>query len=105
MSVHEPSDGIPEELERQLQLAMLAIAAAARRVIARRRQAIAEAELHSEAAARTLRAQLEDERGLAAANLQAVFDEAWWQSASTQDVASMWEQATAWRGDDPNQQE
>jgi hypothetical protein len=105
MSVHEPSDGIPEELERQLQLAMLAIAAAARRVIARRRQAIAEAELHSEAAARTLRAQLEDERRLAGANLQAVFDEAWWQSASARDVASMWEQAAAWRGDDPDQQD
>jgi hypothetical protein len=105
MSLHEHSDGIPEELERQLQLAMLAVAAGARHVIARRRQGIAEAELHSESTARALRAQLEDERRLAAANLQAVFDEAWWQTASTQDVASMWQQATAWREDDPSEQE
>jgi hypothetical protein len=105
MSLHEHSDGIPEELERQLQLAMLAIAAAGRGVIARRRQAVAEAELQSKATARALRAQLEDERRLAAANLQAVFDDAWWQTASAQDVLSTWQQAIAWREGDPSQHE
>jgi hypothetical protein len=90
--------GFPEELERQLQLVMLAIAAAARRAIARRQQAIAGAERQSEAAAR---ARLEEEHRLAAANLQAVFDDAWWQTASAQDVASKWQQATAWRDDGP----
>jgi hypothetical protein len=61
-------------------------------------------QLGSEASARALRAQLEDERRLAVANLQTVFDDARWQTASTQDVASMWQQAAAWREDDPSQQ-
>lgn len=97
MSVHEPSDGIAEELERQLQLGFLAAAATARRALAARRQAIAEAQLQSQAAARSLQSRLEEERRLAAACLEPVFDEAWWEAADPQQIASAWQQAAGWR--------
>ena len=41
--MHEPSDGIAEEVERQLQLALAAAAIAARRAIAARQHAIEQA--------------------------------------------------------------
>jgi hypothetical protein len=50
--MQEPSDGIVEELERQLQLALAAAAIAARRAIAVRQQSIEQAPRGSEQAAR-----------------------------------------------------
>ena len=49
--MHEPSDGIAEEVERQLQLALAAAAIAARRAIAARQHAIEQAQRDSEQAA------------------------------------------------------
>lgn len=99
--MHEPSDGIAEEVERQLQLALAAAAIAARHAIAARQHAIEQAQRESKQAAQAVRAQINVERRLAAAQLQPVFDPGWWPTAAPQDVADMWQQANTWR--DPDQ--
>ena len=101
--MHEPSDGIAEEIERQLQLALAAATITARRVVAARQQQIEQAQRDSTQAARQLNARIDSERQLAAARLQPVFDSAWWETATPQQVADMWQQATSWRDpeDDP----
>lgn len=97
--MNEPSDGIAEEVERQLQLA-LAAAIAARRAIAARQHAIEQARHQSEQAAQAMRKQIDAERRLSAAQLQPVFDPGWWETAAPQDVADMWQQANTWRDPD-----
>ena len=72
--MHEPSVGIAEEIERQLQLALAAAAIAARHAIAARQHAIDQARRESAQHAQSLKAQLDGERQLAATHLQPVFD-------------------------------
>jgi hypothetical protein len=95
--MQEPSDGIAEEVERQLQLALAAAAVVARRAIATRQQAVEQAQRDSEQAARAVKAQIDAERQLAAAHLQPVFEPGWWQTATPRDVADMWQEANSWR--------
>ena len=99
--MQEPSDGIAEELERQLQLALAAAAIAARRAIAAREQAIQQAKRESEQAARAAQARIDAERLLATERVRPVFDDAWWETAAPQDIADMWQEANSWR--DPDQ--
>ncbi len=95
--MQEPSDGIAEELERQLQLVLATATVAARRAIATRQHAIEQAQRDSEQTTQAVKAQIDAERRLAAAQLQPVFDPGWWKSAAPQDVAEMWQQANPWR--------
>jgi hypothetical protein len=95
--MHEPSDGIAEEVERQLQLALAAAAVTARRASAARQHAIAQAQHDSAQSAHAVRAQIEAERRLAAARVQPVFDPGWWETAGPPDVADMWQRANSWR--------
>jgi hypothetical protein len=95
--MHEPSDGIAEEVERQLQLALAAATIAARRAIATRQHAIEQAGRDSAQNAQAVKAQIDAERQLAAAHLQPVFDPGWWGTATTQEVAEMWQEANSWR--------
>jgi hypothetical protein len=97
MSIHEPSDGISEEVERAIQLALSAAALVARKLIEARRAAVAEAQARSDAEAAQMRAQLERERELARARVQAVHDNEWWEQAQIQDVASMSQTVEEWR--------
>lgn len=99
--MHEPSDGIAEEVERQLQLTLATAAIAARRAIAARQHAVQQARHDSEQAARAAQARIDAERVLAAERLRPVFDPAWWESASPQQIADMWQEANTWR--DPDQ--
>jgi len=101
--MQEPSDGIAEEVERQLQLALAAAAVAARRAIAARQRAIEQAQRDGAERARALKAQIDAERQLAAARLQPVFDPGWWETATPGDVADMWQEASSWR--DPDRDE
>jgi colicin import membrane protein len=96
MSAFEPSDGIAETVERQLQVTVAAATVSARAIAARRHQALREAQQHSEDAARALRARHGEERQLAAARLAPVFDDAWWETAGPQEIAAMWHEATSW---------
>ena len=98
--MHEPSDGIAEEVERQLQLALATAAVAARRAIAARQHTIEQAQRESEQAARAMRAKIDDERLLATARLRPVFDPGWWETAGPQDVADMWQETNSWRDPD-----
>jgi hypothetical protein len=98
--MHEPSDGIAEEVERQLQLALAAAAIAARRAIATRQHQVEQAEHQSAQHAQALRAQIDAQRQLAAAHLQPVFDPGWWETAGPQDVADMWQETNSWRDPD-----
>jgi hypothetical protein len=98
--MHEPSDGIPEELERQLQLALAAAAVAARHAIAARQHAIEQAGRESEQATRQVKAQIDAERVLATTRLRPVFDPGWWETAGPQDIADMWQEANSWRDPD-----
>jgi hypothetical protein len=100
--MHEPSDGIAEEVERQLQLGLATAAIAARRAIVARQHAIEQAGRDSEQAARTMKARIEAERLLATEHLRPVFNPAWWETAGPQDVADMWQQANTWRDPDHN---
>jgi hypothetical protein len=93
----EPSDGIAEEVERQLQLALVAAAVAARRASAARQHQIEQAQRESAQTTQAVRAQIEVERRLAAAHVQPVFDPGWWETAAPHDVADMWQQANSWR--------
>jgi hypothetical protein len=96
----EPSDGIAEEVERQLQLALATAAVAARRAIAARQHATEQAQRESEQAARQVKAQIDAERVLATARLRPVFEPGWWETAGPQDVADMWQEANSWRDPD-----
>jgi hypothetical protein len=98
--MHEPSDGIAEEVERQLQLALAAAAIAARHAIATRQHQIQQAQRESAQHAHALTARIDAERQLAAAHLQPVFEPGWWETAGPQDVAGMWQQANSWRDPD-----
>jgi hypothetical protein len=98
--MHEPSDGIAEELERQLQLALATAAIAARRAIAARQHAIDQARQESEQAARAAQARIDAERLLATERLRPVFDEAWWETATLKEVADMWQESNSWRDPD-----
>jgi hypothetical protein len=98
--MHEPSDGIPEELERQLQLALAAAAVVARHAIAARQHQVERAARDSEQAARQVKDQIDAERVLATARLRPVFDPGWWETAGPQDVADMWQEANSWRDPD-----
>jgi hypothetical protein len=100
--MQEPSDGIAEELERQLQLALAAAAIAARRAIAAREQAIQQSGRESEQAARAAQARIDAERLLATERLRPVFDDAWWETAEPQEIAGMWQEASSWREPDPD---
>ena len=94
--MQEPSDGIAEELERQLQLALAGAAIAARRAISARHQALEQATRDSEHEARAVRNRIDADRELAAVSLEPVFDDAWWDKATPQDVASVFERADSW---------
>jgi hypothetical protein len=98
--MYEPSDGIAEEVERQLQLALAAAAIAARRVIATRQHQVEQAEHQSAQHAQALKAQIDAERRLAAAHVQPVFDPGWWETAAPRDVADMWQETNSWRDPD-----
>ena len=99
--MHEPSDGIAEEVERQLQLTLATAAIAVRRAIAAGQHAVEQARHESEQAARAAQARIDAERVLATEHLRPVFDPAWWESASPQQIADMWQEANTWR--DPDQ--
>ncbi len=98
--MQEPSDGIAEELERQLQLTLAAAAVIAGRAIAAREQALQQAKRESEQAARAAQARIDAERLLATEHLRPVFDDPWWQTAAPQQIADMWQQANSWRDPD-----
>ena len=98
--MQEPSDGIAEELERQLQLGLTAATIVARRAISTRQHAVEQAHRESEQATRAATARIDDERSLAAARLQPPFNSGWWETASPQDVTDMWAEANSWRDAD-----
>jgi hypothetical protein len=98
--MHEPSDGIAEEVERQLQLALAAATIAARHAIATRQRQVEQAQRESAQHAQAAKAQIDAERRLAAAHLQPVFDPTWWETAAPRDVAEMWQEANTWRDPD-----
>src|SRR5690348_2985436 len=97
MATNEPEDRIAEELESQLQLAITAAAIAVQRAVAARREALLQAERESQARAQAVRAELAREQAIAQAQIQAVFDHAWWEQATPQDAATMWERAAQWQ--------
>ena len=98
--MNEPSDGIAEELERQLQLGLAAAAIAARRATAARQHRLEQAQRDSAQNAQAVKAQIDAERRLAAAHVQPVFDSGWWETATPGDVADMWQEANSWRDPD-----
>jgi hypothetical protein len=98
--MNEPSDGIAEELERQLQLGLAGAAIAARRATAARQHQVEQAQRDSAQNAQAVKALIDAERRLAAAHVQPVFDSGWWESATPGDVADMWQEANSWRDPD-----
>ncbi len=98
--MHEPSDGIAEELERELQLALAAAAIAARRAIAARQHTIEQAQRESDQAAHAAHARIDAERLLATERLRPVLHDPWWETATLTEVADMWQEANSWRNPD-----
>jgi hypothetical protein len=97
MAIHDPSDDMAQEVERQLQLAIAAAALAARKAINLRRASLADAQADSEARAAELRDQLDRQRALAISRIQPVFDQVWWETATPSQVGEMWQEAAQWR--------
>ena len=98
--MHEPSDGIAEELERQLQLALAGATIAARRAVSVRQQALEQAARDSDQAVRAVKNRIDADRKLAAVSLEPVFNDEWWETATPHGVASMLERADSWRTPD-----
>jgi hypothetical protein len=96
MSVHEPSDGIAEEVERHLQLALAGGMLIAQRAAEARRVALSAAQAQG-GGAEHLTSQLERERELARARVQAVHDDQWWNGAKPEEIADMSETVEQWR--------
>ena len=101
MATDEPADDVAQEVERQLQLAIAAATVAARKAVTARQTTLARLHAQGETHGAAVRAQLERQRTLASARLQAVFDQAWWENASPAQVAEMWQQTVQWRQPDP----
>ncbi|MGH2910174.1 MAG: hypothetical protein ACRDK8_12860, partial [Solirubrobacteraceae bacterium] len=72
----------------------------ARRAISTRQYTIEQAHRESEQAARAIAARINDERSLATARLQPVFNSGWWETARPQDVSDMWAEANSWQDPD-----
>ena len=98
--MHEPSDGVAEEVERQLQLTLAAAAIAARHALAPRQHTIEQARRDSKQAARAAQARIDAERLLATERLRPVFEPDWWETARPQEIADMWQEANTWRDPD-----
>jgi hypothetical protein len=98
--MHEPSDGIPEELERQLQLALAAAAVVARHAIAARQHQVEQAGRDSEQAARQVKDRIGAKRVLATARLRSGVRSRMVGDGRPQDVAYMWQEANTWRDPD-----
>lgn len=94
------------EVEGELEGVLRTLVASAGRLgetIARaREEAARRAEADSTQRARELQAQYEQERVLARAHVQPVNEPAWWDRASAEDIAHVYETTAAWKDDDPN---
>jgi hypothetical protein len=97
VSIHEPSDGIAEEVERHIQLALGVALLAAQKAAEARRRGLTEAEARSQSQGQQMRAQLNRERELARARVEAVHDDQWWQQAQPEEVATMSRTVEEWR--------
>ncbi|MBX3196286.1 MAG: hypothetical protein KF727_14460 [Microbacteriaceae bacterium] len=95
------ADGVVESAEAEMRTALMAAMQGAQ-VLMRMRQAAQERAARAEMAeAKRLQERFAAERQTAAAALAPVHQSSWWDQASTEDVAQMYETAVAWRDEDP----
>ncbi len=103
--MHEPSDGIAEEVERQLQLALAAAAIAARRAIAARASRSSRPDATANRPPGPRKPGSTQSGVLATERLRPVFDDAWWRRAGPREIADMWQEANSWRDPDSRPRE
>ncbi len=100
----EEPDGVDEAFEAALRVGLTAAGRVAERV-ARDREAAARAgQASREQEARELQGRLDAERSAARALLAPAEQADWWQSASPEQVATVWQHALAWQTIDPDAQ-
>lgn len=100
--MHEPSDGVAEEVERQLQLALAAPAIAARRAIRRSPKRDRTGQTRTASRPPVPRKPGSPPSGCSRPGACArLFEPDWWETAGPQEIADMWQEANTWR--DPNQ--
>lgn len=93
-------DGVSDAASGELRVALMTAAQVAQTVARARRQAIQDATSRSLEQARTVQAEVDAERAGARAELAGVHQSSWWDQASEQDVARVYETAVAWREND-----
>lgn len=96
------SDGIEEAFEAQLRTLLMAASRIAERISRAREQALRDAQARSEHEARELSSRLAAERAAANAQLRAVYQDGWWDSATPAQVADTYQLARAWASTDPD---
>ena len=104
MADHDP-DGMEETFESTVRVALTAAGLMAERVARARQQAAHDAQAASEQEARELQTRIDAERSAARASLRPMLEQdAWWDSASAEQIGDNWQTANAWRDIDPDAQ-
>lgn len=98
---HVRSDDIEGAIEGTLRTMVAAAGRMGERLARIREDAARRAEAQDAQRAREYQAQLEQERATARAQLRPVSEPVWWDRASANDIASAYETASAWQGEDP----
>lgn len=98
---HVRSDDIEGAIEGTLRTMLAAAGRTGERLARIREDAARRAEAQDTQRAREYQAQLEQERATARAQLRPVSEPVWWDRANANDIASAYETASAWQGEDP----
>ncbi len=97
---HVRSDDIEGAIEGTLRTMVAAAGRMGERLARVREDAARRAEAQDTQRAREYQAQLEQERATARAQLRPVNEPVWWDRANANDIASAYETASAWQGED-----
>ncbi|WP_240201457.1 hypothetical protein [Cellulosimicrobium cellulans] len=98
----EESDGIEEAFEGQLRVLVTAAGQVGERIARMREEALRRSQARNEQQARELQSRFEAERRAARAELGNVYRSDWWDRASVDEVAQMYQVARAWAREDPD---
>lgn len=97
----EESDGIGDEFDGQMRVALTIAAQMAERFARLREELARNAQARTEQQTKELQARFDAERGAARASVAPVHQSEWWKDASVDDIATAYETSEAWRGVDP----
>lgn len=98
----EESDGIGEEFDGQMRVALTVATQMAERFARLREELARNAQARTEQQTKELQVRFDAERNAARASLAPVQQQEWWNTAGVDDIATAYETADAWRTVDPD---